>query len=344
MASPKILRGQFYALAAMAAWSTNYVLGRALRDEISPATLSAFRALVAGIPLVLWLLATRGWPRVPRPVAGRLMVLGFFGVFASPYQTYLALHFSLATNVTILTAASPIVTAVMAVAAGVTPFSRSLFAGLGISTAGAALITALGASGGVAVHMDPGALLVIGSMITWAFYNIGVQRLSGDLPPLAITGGAMLTGFLFLLGALGAERPPHLMLEVRTHLPVLFYLAIVPSAVGYILWNAAVRDIGAGHAMIFNNTLPIFGMLLGGLMLHEPITVVQLLASAFIITGILLAMHTVAPADRPIRRDANARLTTGRRSGSVQLLKRSCCSTHAERPRDDARAPKGFMR
>ena len=310
LTSRALLRGQLYALAAMTIWSTNFIIGRALRDSVSPATIAAIRALVASVPLSAWLLATQARPRLARPVLRQLIVLGFLGIFASQYLTYFALHWSLATNAIILNAASPLVTAGLAVAAGLFVFSRGLFLGLAISAVGAAVVTALGAGTGAELRLDPGALFVIASMVTWALYNLGVQRVSNDLPPLWITAGAMLAGFPFLLGAIAVERPPHLVASIRAHLPILLYLAIGPSAIAYACWNAAVRDLGASYAMMFNNLLPIFGMLLGGLVLHERVTVVQGLASGLIIAGIVIAYRSLPAtppgAHRPAGRDAPA--------------------------------------
>lgn len=313
MISRALLRGQLYALAATSIWSTNYIIGRLLRDSVTPATISASRALIAGVPLAGWLLVTQGWPRPARPVLRQLAVLGFLGIFASQYLTYLALHWSLATNAIILNAASPLVTAGLAVAAGFFPFSRGLFVGLVISAIGAAAVTALGAGTGGHLEMDPGALFVIASMVTWGFYNLGVQQVSRDLAPLWITAGAMLAGFPFLLGAIALEHPPHLLYTVRAHLPILAYLAIGPSAIAYACWNAAVRDLGASYAMMFNNLLPIFGMLLGSLVLHERVTVVQILASGFIIAGIVIAYRALPSTPVPARASGrrNARSPRG---------------------------------
>ncbi|HEV2358495.1 MAG TPA: DMT family transporter [bacterium] len=295
---PNIRRGQLYAIAAMVIWSTNFMIGRELRNALTPGTIAAFRALVAGVPMGLWILATHEWPREGRRLVGPMVGLGLLGIVTSQYLTYLALHWSLATNVIILNAASPLVTATIAVLVGMASFSPGLFRGLAISVAGAFLVTAFGSTGGARLEADPGALLVIATMVTWGFYNLGVQRLSLTLSPLVVTSGAMLAGFPFLLAVVAVEHPAHLWAAVRAHLPVLLYLAIGPSAVAYACWSAAVRDLGADYAMLFNNLLPIFGMILGGLVLHEPVALVQVLSSALIISGILVAFRSLAVGAR----------------------------------------------
>ena len=294
---PKIRRGQLYAVAAMVIWSTNFMIGRELRAALTPGTIAAFRALVAGLPMGVWILATHERPRDARRLLGPMVGLGLLGIVTSQYLTYLALHWSLATNVIILNAASPLVTATIAVLVGAAPFSPGLFRGLAISVAGALLVTAFGSTGGARLQADPGALLVIATMVTWGFYNLGVQRLSATLSPLVVTSGAMLAGLPFLLAVVAVERPAHLWAAVGAHLPVLLYLAIGPSAVAYACWSAAVRDLGADYAMLFNNLLPVFGMILGGLVLHERVALVQVLSSALIIAGILVAFRSLtAPA------------------------------------------------
>jgi drug/metabolite transporter (DMT)-like permease len=50
--------------------------------------------------------------------------------------------------------------------------------------------------------------------------------------------------------------------------------------------------------MLFNNLLPLFGMVLGGLVLHERITFVQVVASALIIGGILVAFRSLTASAR----------------------------------------------
>ncbi len=229
MTSRVIRRGQLYALASMVIWSTNYILGRLLADAVSPVTISTFRAVVACTMMGAWLSLTRGWPRLTPGLIRPFLVAGFLGIFASQYLTYQALHWTFASTATILNAVSPVVSAVLAIAAGLAPFSRELFTGLAVSGLGAALLTVLGAPAGRGVSVDLGAVLIIASTVTWGLYNISVQRLGRTLPPLAVAEGAMLAGLPFLFTALAVEHPPHLLATVRTHLAALVFLAIGPS-------------------------------------------------------------------------------------------------------------------
>jgi len=207
MTSRVIRRGQLYALAAMVIWSTNYILGRLLADAVSPVTISTFRAVVACTMMCAWLSLTRGWPRFTPGLIRPFLAAGFLGIFASQYLTYLALHWTLASTATILNAVSPIVSAVLAMAAGLAPFSRELFTGLAVSGLGATLLTVLGAPAGQGISVDLGAVLIIASTVTWGLYNISVQRLGRTLPPLAVAEGAMLAGLPFLFAALAVEHP-----------------------------------------------------------------------------------------------------------------------------------------
>ncbi len=104
----------------------------------------------------------------------------------------------------------------------------------------------------------------------------------------------MVAGLPFLLAALWIERPAQVWVSVWRNFPTLVYLALGPSAVAYACWSAAIRDLGAGYAMLFNNTLPVFGMVLGAVILHEPVTIVQVLASALIIGGIMVGFRSLA--------------------------------------------------
>ena len=68
----------------------------------------------------------------------------------------------------------------------------------------------------------------------------------------------------------------------------LLYQSLVTASFGFIAWITLLKKYGAValHSFIF--VMPISGVLLGGLILGEPITVNILIALLLIVTGILV--------------------------------------------------------
>ena len=67
------------------------------------------------------------------------------------------------------------------------------------------------------------------------------------------------------------------------------YLAVVVTALGYVVWNWALARVPAPRAAIFLNIQPIVGALLGTLLLGEPITPFTVLGGVLVVTGLAVA-------------------------------------------------------
>jgi len=72
----------------------------------------------------------------------------------------------------------------------------------------------------------------------------------------------------------------------------LLGIGLLPSLVGFLAWNAGVQRLGSGGAMVFLNTLPLYGAVLGALVLHEPLGLHHLLGGLLIVAGSLWAVRS----------------------------------------------------
>jgi drug/metabolite transporter (DMT)-like permease len=72
-------------------------------------------------------------------------------------------------------------------------------------------------------------------------------------------------------------------------LVAILYIGVVPTVVGFMAWNEGVRRLGASGAMVFYNTLPVYGALLGFLFLGESFGMAHLIGGVLIIGGGLYA-------------------------------------------------------
>ena len=70
---------------------------------------------------------------------------------------------------------------------------------------------------------------------------------------------------------------------------VVLYLGIGPAAIGFYAWNQGVSRLGASGAMVFYNTMPLYGALLSMLFLGEPIGAAHIVGGLMIISGGLWA-------------------------------------------------------
>ena len=69
----------------------------------------------------------------------------------------------------------------------------------------------------------------------------------------------------------------------------IIHICIVPTIIGYWSWNRAVTILGAGGAMVFYNTLPLYGVILGVVLLKEPLQATHVIFGGLILGGAIWA-------------------------------------------------------
>lgn len=280
------LWGVLLVNAATLAWASNAVLGRYLRDDIGPLSLTALRFTIA-TTLMLPLLR-RLPPAERRPGPDRWWILGMAitGVAGFSPLLYWGLHYSTAVNSSLIQGFSPLITALFAgLIIGEAVTMRQLVAAL-VGLVGVAGLLS-GGSLGYLLRLDfnPGDLIFLVSAVNWAFYSVFSRRVMRNRSALAATLVANLAGLPLL--ALGAAIEinyiePHLRLG---SIAAIIHICLVPTIVGYWSWNQAVQALGAGGAMVFYNTLPLYGAMLGALFLDEPLGPSRLVFGGLILAG-----------------------------------------------------------
>jgi drug/metabolite transporter (DMT)-like permease len=168
---------------------------------------------------------------------------------------------------------------------------------------------ALIALGGVAVLMYWGAgrmttlgqdtaghLIVLGSVILWGFYSVFGGRVMAGRSALSATAWSIFLGVPWLIAGAAVELwfiPVNWSFKL---LGAVIFVGVAPSVIGYAAWNAGVRRLGPVGAMVFINTLPLYGALLGFLVLGEPLGWGHLIGGGLIVAGALFAAGVRRPA------------------------------------------------
>ena len=284
------LRGIVLVNLATLTWASNMTLGRWLRDDIGPVTLAASRFLVASALLAALL---RRLPREERRLRkDRWLLVGMAlsGVVVFTPTLYLGLQHTTTVNATLINGTGPLITGLLAVALIGERMTRQQ---VGAAVLGLAGVIALISGGHLrfwrSIEGSIGDLIVLGAVALWALYSVLGRRVMHHRSALSASAFSALLGLPFLLlGAFWEISTTGFSFSLHLLLPLL-YIGVAPGVIGLLSWNAGVRTLGASGAMVFYNTLPLYGALLGHLLLGEPIGWNHLFGGALIVGGGVLA-------------------------------------------------------
>jgi drug/metabolite transporter (DMT)-like permease len=271
-------------------WATNAALGRWLRADVGPLTLTALRFTVA---TAFFSLLLRGRPKEERDYGKDkwwIMAMGLAGVVGFSPLLYLGLRYSTAVNCSLIQGFSPLITALLAGLIIQEPVSRRQMVGAAIGLMGVMGLIS-GGSFTFLFHLEfnPGDLILLAAAVAWAFYSIFGRRVMRHRSPVAATALSNFLGLPLLIVAAVFELT-HIPLNLRTEtIAAIIHICIAPTIVGYWAWNRAVQTLGAGGAMIFYNTLPLYGVILGAVFLDEPLDQAHIVFGGLILGGGLWA-------------------------------------------------------
>lgn len=274
----------------MLLWAGNSIVGRAIRDDVQPFTLAFVRWLGAFLIIAPFALAhvLKDRATLVRN-AGVVLLLSVMGVGAFNALLYTGLHHTTATNGLLLQAAIPPLVLVFNALFFHERARLAQIVGVSLAALGVVLIV-VRADLDVLLHFTFGFgdLLILCAVVMWALYT-SLLRLRPDVHLLSFVAISFFVGFACMAPLAMFEWTqtgfPNLTLPV---LGSFAYVAIFPSVVAYLFFNAAVAKIGAAQAGQTMALMPLIGAGLASLLLREPLHFYHLLGMALIVSGIVL--------------------------------------------------------
>lgn len=190
----------------------------------------------------------------------------------------------------ILVAAIPLFSMVIARLWGMEQLTLQRIAGLSLGAAGLVLLV-----GFPAVPLTPSylfdSLIALGGSFFAAFGSNYMNRHLREAAPLEVTVAAFLTGGLMTLPLLLFVPVPRM--PGALDLLNLLILGGIMSAMTYVLYFRLVTRIGATSAISVEFVVTVVAVLVGALILDEPLGLVQVLGGLVIIAGCALVLGIV---------------------------------------------------
>lgn len=255
-------------LATLLLWSGNWIVARAVRDDIAPGIATAGRLVV--VLLILLPFTFSGLKEKIGGLRGKgvLLAIGFFGGGLHLAFQWLGLHYTTATSATLYLSTAPIFILLLARPLLGERIRPRQWAGVALSFCGVALI---GTQGRLElVGYNAGDALALLSMLFWGTYTVllRMRRDTLDTPEFLAVQCAL--GLLWLLPWVCLD----FLSERATTLSTAGALAVLYSAIGSLLlagagWTYVVKRLGAPRAGASMHLMPGLAALLSMAFLGE---------------------------------------------------------------------------
>lgn len=292
MKAPNKLAGYLFALITIAVWGSTFISSKKLLEVYTPAQVMLTRFLLAYV--ALWLLRPKKLPLTRRQEL-IFLLLGLSGCSIYFFAENSALMYTLASNVSIIVAAAPIFTAILAHLTGEERFQRSTLWGFLIAFAGVVLVVF---NGTFVLKLNPkGDFLALAAAACWATYSVLNRKVSQGMDPLLFTRRTLFWGIVTAMPLILLEGIPYPVqpLFTPTIAGNMLFLGLLGSCICYVLWNMAFDHLGIVTTNSFIYIQPFITIVVGWLFLKEPISPLALLGAGLITIGVFAAQRHKTP-------------------------------------------------
>jgi drug/metabolite transporter (DMT)-like permease len=187
----------------------------------------------------------------------------------------------------ILNATTPLFTAVVMVAAGEEALQPRRVAGVITGLVGVIILR--GDVAGVGIGQSAGILLCLAGAFSYGLAALVARRLPSSVQPLGTATFQMVASAAMMLPvAAWFDRPWQLPTPGALTWLAVIGLAVLSTALAYIVFFQILRRSGATNVMLVTLLIPLTAILLGYLLLGEPISIREIVGAVVIGSALLI--------------------------------------------------------
>ena len=278
-------------------WGGTFIAARVISRDIDPFSAAFFRFAIASAFLLLLVRQMVGSLPVPqRHQRMPLVLLGLTGIVLYNYFFFKGLKLIEAGRASVIVAQNPIYIALLSAYFFKERLTPTRIFAVCISVCGAIIVITNGNvldlfhSG-----FGRGELYIFGCVASWVIYSLLGKAVMKDLSPLLSVTYSVLIGTILLFPpALANGALQHCLSYSLWQWLSLLYLGFFGTVLGFVWFYEGIQRIGPAKAGLFLNCVPISGVLLGFLILGEPLTPSLLIGLMCVITGLYLMNRSSA--------------------------------------------------
>ncbi|WP_128934106.1 DMT family transporter [Bradyrhizobium zhanjiangense] len=269
-------------------WGGSFFFNGAGLRELPPLTL-VFLRVALGAAILLPLLRAQGIG-LPKGATGwrPFVAIGLLNNVIPFSLIVIGQTFIPSGLASILNATTPLFTVVVMAAAGDETLQMRRMAGVALGLAGVIILRGWGFE--TRPGQGLGILLCLGGALSYAFAALAARRLLKDAAPLGTATFQLMASTVMMAAVAGVvEQPWRVPMPSLTTWLAVLGLAGLSTALAYIVFFQILRRSGASNVMMVTLLIPVTAILLGWLVLGEPISMREI-AGAIVIGSALLVI------------------------------------------------------
>jgi drug/metabolite transporter (DMT)-like permease len=277
-------RGWLLFTAMSLLWGTPYLFVKIAVSELEP-TFMVFARLAMAALVIVPLAIARGALAPARRQWPTLLLIAAFSIALPFFLIAEGERYVTSSLAALLIAADPLFIVLLALRFDASERASSWrLLGLALGFVGVAALVGLSLTG------DPleaaGAAMVLAAALCYAVGALLVKRLAG-ISPIGASAVTMTLASLVLLPFAAFSAP-----QTLPSPPVLvsvIALGLVCTALAYVIYYSLIQEAGATRASLITYVNPAVAVILGVLILGEPVTLGTVIGFALIIVGCALS-------------------------------------------------------
>jgi drug/metabolite transporter (DMT)-like permease len=277
-----------FALAAL--WGASFLFVRIIVPVLGPFPMVWGRVLIGGSLLLGYMMLnhqTIDW----RQHWGKFLMIGLLNnVIPHTLIGFAQLHLT-ASFAALLNATTPLFSAVIAAMWLKEPLTAAKLTGLGLGMMGVGIIVGWRPDQ-LAPEQVQGVLLMLGATFSYGMAAVYGKVAFKGVAPLSISVGQLL-GAAMIVTPLAALNPPTQPIGLTTLL-ALGGLALLSTAIAYLLYFELIASAGPTPAASVTLLIPCFSSLWGAIFLGERLESNEVIGFGVILVGLLLVTGIAA--------------------------------------------------
>jgi drug/metabolite transporter (DMT)-like permease len=275
-------------LGVMVVWAGNFIVVKSAVAVLPPVGFTFLRFLIASATLLLLLRWREGSIGLPRRDLLAICALGAigFGLYQILWTT--GLTTVPAGDSALLIASTPVLVAILAVAARSDVLTPAKLVGAIVSFVGVGAVIASGPGLSLGASLGGEALTLLGAGC-WSFYMAFGAPFLGRYTPLRATAWATVAGTIVLAPIAASQLATVSTFELTPGvLGAVLYSGFLAAGISNVVVQNGIRVVGPTRTAAYQFLVPALAVVLAAIFLAEPIRPGQVVGGLVIIAGVLI--------------------------------------------------------